>query len=62
MTTAYATALETVRTATQIYFAAAAEFRAGRMTTAEYVAARAAYKAADVAFDAAYSAAAKASA
>lgn len=54
MTPQYETALNAVRDATQVYFAAATQYRAGEMTTAEYLAARAAYVAADDAFDATY--------
>lgn len=54
MSPEYEAALNVVRDATQIYFAAAAKFRAGEMTTADYIAARAAYLAADKAFEVAY--------
>ena len=54
MTPEYESALAVVRDATQVYFAAAAQYRAGEMTTADYLAACAAYVAADDTFDAAY--------
>ena len=60
MTQEYANALDAVTNATRAYFAAAALYRAGEMSDAEYIAARAAYKAADDAFDVAYRAAEKA--
>ena len=51
---AYEIARQAASEATQVYFAAAAKFRANEISTSEYIAARNAYKAADVTFDMAY--------
>lgn len=54
--TEYEAARQVAAEATQVYFAAAAKFRAGEISTSEYIAARDVYKASDVAFDAAFAA------
>ena len=54
MKTPYETALEKSREATRKFMAVQNEYRAGRMSDADFLAARAEYKGSEVEFDAAY--------
>jgi hypothetical protein len=54
MTKTYETALEKSREATRRFMAVQNEYRAGRMSDADFLAARAEYKVSEAEFDAAY--------